>query len=173
MVKGYLAAVRHSPIGLGLGDPHIGDMPQLEYVVNGLKQMYCPASSRTRLPITPELLWQLRSVWATWPQRRDASMLWAAACMCFFGFLRAGEVAIPSDSSFDPSVHMAQGDVQVDSVTCPQYLEVTIKTSKTDPFRRGVSIYFLGDFCNPVLGGSHLGLHGATGPISWPLLLLC
>ena len=140
-VKGYLAAVRYSQIGLGLGDPHIGDMPQLEYVVKGLKRMYGPASSRTRLPITPELLWQLRNVWAKWPERRDASMLWAAACMCFFGFLRVGEVVIPSDSSFDPSVHLAQGDVRVDSVTRPQYLEVTIKASKTDPFRRGVSIY--------------------------------
>ena len=140
-VKGYLAAVRHSQIGLGLGDPRIGDMPMLEYVVKGLKRTYHPTSCRTRLPITPELLGQLRSVWATWPERRDASMLWAAACMCFFGFLRAGEVVIPSDSSFDPSVHLAQGDVRVDSVVCPRYLEVSIKASKTDPFRRGVCIY--------------------------------
>ena len=61
--------------------------------------------------------------------------------MCFFSFLWAGELVVPSDSSFDPSVHLAQGDVWVYSVTCPQYLEVTIKASKMNPFRRGVSIY--------------------------------
>ena len=51
--KGYLAVVRYTQIGLGLGDPHIGDMPQLEYMVKELKRTYRPVSSRTRLPITP------------------------------------------------------------------------------------------------------------------------
>ena len=32
-IKSYLAAVRHAQISLGLGDPRICDMPQLEYVV--------------------------------------------------------------------------------------------------------------------------------------------
>ena len=57
------------------------------------------------------------------------------------GFLRAGEVVIPSDSTFDPSAHLAYGDVRVDNVASPQYLEVRIKASKTDPFRLGVSVF--------------------------------
>lgn len=133
-------------IGLGLGDPWIGDMPQLEYVVKDLKRFHRLAAGRAQLPITPELLQWLRSVWARCPEGEDASMLWAAACMCLFGFLRAGEVVILSDSSFNSSVHLAHGDVRVDSVVQPQYLEVTIKSSKTDPFCRGG-------------GPSTLGLH--------------
>ena len=53
--------------------------------------------------------------------------------MCFFGFMRAGELVVPSDSGFDPSCHLAAGDVLVDSRTSPSYLVVNVKTSKTDP----------------------------------------
>ena len=35
--KSYMAAIRHSQIAMGLGDPKVGDMPQLEYVIKGLK----------------------------------------------------------------------------------------------------------------------------------------
>ena len=37
-VKNYLAAVRYVQIGLGLGDPGMSNMPQLEYVVKGFKR---------------------------------------------------------------------------------------------------------------------------------------
>ena len=75
------------------------------------------------------------------PKQKDAAMLWAAATMCFFGFLRSGEVVAPSEGSFDPAVHLAYADVRTDSNSPPQMLEVRIKASKTDPFRKGVAIY--------------------------------
>ena len=65
-------------------------------------------------------------------------MLWAAAYMYFFGFLRSGEVVVPSDSGYDPSVHLSFGDVRLDSTTDPQFLEVRIKASKMDPFWQGL-----------------------------------
>ena len=37
-VMNYLAAVRHSQIALSLGDPEMCNMPQLEYVIKGLKR---------------------------------------------------------------------------------------------------------------------------------------
>ena len=51
--------------------------------------------------------------------------------MCFLGFLRSGEVVVPSDSAFDPSMHLAYGDVRADNTSSPQFLEVRIKASKT------------------------------------------
>ncbi len=60
--------------------------------------------------------------------------------MCFFGFLRSGEVVVPSAKSFDPEVHLCSGDVRVDSRESPSYLEVKIKASKTDVFPKGVTV---------------------------------
>ena len=70
----------------------------------------------------------------------DAAMLWAASCMCF-GFLRSGDVVVPSDAGYDQSCHLSVGDVGVDSVSAPLFLEVHIKVSKMDPFQQGVRVY--------------------------------
>eukprot|EP00731_Ephydatia_muelleri_P033273 Em0027g21a len=79
--------------------------------------------------------------WAVSGSQHNSSMLWAASCMCFFGFLRSGEIVVPSDAEYDASVHLSYGDVKADSVQKPSYLEVAIKASKTDPFRKGVKVY--------------------------------
>ena len=125
----------------GSGRSPFGEMPQLEYVSKGVKKMTAAKVARTRLPITPSILLQLRQICQAHPCRQDASMLWAAACMCLFGFLRAGEVVVPSASDYDPAVHLSHGDVRAENTASPQYREILIKASKTDPFRRGVSIY--------------------------------
>ena len=140
-VKSYLSAVRHMHISMGLGDPHISSMPQLEYVVKGMKKKTAGRAARVRRPITPQILRQMKQVWQLLPDRHNSAMLWAAVCMCFFGFLRSGEVVVPSDSDYDSSTHLSFGDVRVDSVDFPQYVEVRIKASKTDPFRQGVSVF--------------------------------
>ena len=139
--KSYLAAVRHAQIALGLGDPKMAGMPQLEYVTKGLRKKTAGRHKRTRLPITPPILRQLKSVWERMPCQKDASMLWAASCLCFFGFLRMGEAVVPSDTEFDPMVHLTYQDVQAESRSQPKWITVRIKASKTDPFRVGVTIY--------------------------------
>ena len=117
----------------------MGSMVQLEYIIRGAKRT-SNATKRTRLPISPAMLQGLRRVWQRHPNSRDATMLWAAATMGFFGFLRVGEMTTPSDR-FDPNCHLAHGDVRVNDNQDPQYVVVRIKASKTDPFRQGVSIY--------------------------------
>ena len=61
--------------------------------------------------------------------------------MWFFGFLCMGEVIIPTLSSYDPATYLCFGDMKVGNYENPQFLEVCIKASKTDPFCLGVSVY--------------------------------
>ena len=170
-VKSYLAAIRYVQISLGLGDPHTAAMPQLEYVVKGVKKKTAGRPARCRRPITPQILAMMKQVWEHEPDKFDAAMLCAAACMCFFGFLRSGEVVVPSVSEYDPAVHLSVGDVRVDSTSAPQYLEVRIKASKTDLFRKGVLVY-LGrtdkELCPVAAVLSYMVLWGeAAGPFFW------
>ena len=71
---------------------------------------------------------------------QDHVMLWAAVTLCFFGFLRSGEVTVPSDSSCDPATHLTVHDISVNDTTNPTWLKLHLKASKTDPFRKGVDV---------------------------------
>ena len=135
-MKSYLAAVRHAQISLGLGDPAMAGMSQLQYILKGA---LAGGQGRTRLAITPEILRQLRVVWERLPSRPDAVMLWAAATLCFFAFLRLGEAVVPSDSGFDARYHLAYGDVRFSDTHDPQWMEVHIR-SKCDQFCKGVAL---------------------------------
>ena len=65
-------------------------------------------------------------------------MVWAACCLCFFAFLRAGEMTV---KAYDASVHLSVQDISVDDSKNPSILRVWIKQSKTDHFRKGVDLY--------------------------------
>ena len=88
----------------------MASMPQLEYVIRGVRRLGGKGQT-ARLPISPSHLLLMRAAWERLPNRFDAVMLWAATCMCFFGFLRSGEIVAPSDTAFDAQVHLAAGDV--------------------------------------------------------------
>ena len=126
-------------IKAGCNDPFQGaQMPRLEYVMRGIKKNEAKtgSGSKERLPITPVILRRLRGVWSKSASERDTKLIWAACCLCFFAFLRAGELTAPTGSSFDPSVHLSVGDIAVDHSSRPSFVRVTIKQSKTDPFRK-------------------------------------
>ena len=141
-IKTYLAAVRYEQIGRGLGDPCMAQMPQLEYAIKGAKRL-SKCKKRNRLPITPRILAQLKNYWSSKKEHgnRDCMMLWGACCLCFFGFLRSGEVVAPTESSYDPDTTLCYNDVRIDNRSKPSFMQVVIKASKTDPFRQGVSVY--------------------------------
>ena len=117
----------------------MGAMAQLEYILKGVKRK-ARAPVCTRLPITPGVLRRLKQAWQQSRVNRDTAMLWAATTMCFFGFLRSGEVVSPSDHTFDPALHLAYGDVALNDPSDLSCLEVRIKASKTDPFQHGVTV---------------------------------
>jgi hypothetical protein len=95
-------------------------------------------------------------------------MLWAAATLCFFGFLRSGEITIPNDGAFDESRHLSFGDISVDRFDNPSTLKARIKASKTDPFQ-GRGEHLCGAYRNqPLPSDSHARLTGGKGSGHWP-----
>ena len=143
-IKTYLSGVRYHQIKSGYPDPFQGPaMPRLEFVMKGVKRHQAKAGvgARARLPITPELLRRMKGVWSPSGSARDTKLIWAACCLCFFGFLRAGEMTVPGDKEYDPQTHLSLGDIALDDSRSPSLVRVTIKQSKTDPFRKGVNIF--------------------------------
>ena len=142
-IKTYMAGVRHLHIKEGLGDPFLPSLRKLHYVLRGVKRAQGEAgtSGRECLPITPGLLRKIKSVWDKDSSNSDIVMLWAGCCLVFFCLMRAGELTVPRDSGFDASAHLAWGDLAVNDPGQPNVLSVRIKASKTDPFRKGITLF--------------------------------
>ena len=51
--------------------------------------------------------------------------------ICFFGFLRAGELTGPLDKEFDPASHLCFSDISIDDIFDPQIVKLHLKSSKT------------------------------------------
>lgn len=165
-IKGYLSAIRRLQIVRGLGDPFAATWPLLEYTLRGIKLRQAKdrkTKAKKRLPITPDILRKLREAWSKDAQQVDNIMLWAVCCMCFYGFLRSGEVTLTSGQEYDPEADLSEGDVMLDDLVNPTVVRVHIKASKTDPFRQGVYV-FLGatgnDLCPVAAVSAYLAVRG-------------
>ncbi len=128
---------------------------RLHYTLRGVKQLEGERGDvkRERLPVTPELLRQIKRIWDAKPPGRDEVMLWAACCLAFFGVLRAGELTV----------------LALDEPGEPTILRVKIKASKTDPFRKGIFL-FIGkngsDLCPVTAMANYLLVRGKEqGPL--------
>ena len=143
-VKVYLAAIRNLQLSLGLPDPHdTSALPRLKLLLAGVRRVRARSPARpprVRLPISVTVLTAIKQLWERSAVTHDTLMLWAAATSCFFGFFRSGEITVPSVTAFDPTVHLAWGDVAVDNPIRPTTLCFHLKRSKCDQFGAGVNI---------------------------------
>ena len=174
-IKAYLSGIRHLQIARGLGNPFTnGSMPQLECILSGVRRVEAQSATpaRVRLPITLPIMQHLREAWLTVPPHPEGAMLWAVACVGFFGFLRAGEFTVPSAEGYDPEVHLNLADLAVDSHSDPSMIQLRIKQSKTDPFRQGVEV-FLGRTGTAICPVTALvGYIAVRNPLPGPLFIL-
>ena len=145
-------------------------MVRLQQVIRGIKlrevrKGTSQVAQHPRLPITPNILLTLHSVWQNTPDHSSASLLWAAACLAFFGFLRTVEFTVLSAHSFDHECHLFMEDFAVDNSEHPSCLYVLIKQSKTDPFRQGCILVLgrTGKFLCPV--SSLMAFLVTSGPL--------
>ena len=137
-IKTYLVGVRHLHVIHGLNNP-LEDKLRLQQVLRGIHRVK-PNKKCPRLPVTPFIMSAIKQSLDRHPSF-DATMLWAACCMGFFGFMRCGEFTVASQAAYDSNKHLSAADVAVDSHVNPTMLAVTLKQSKTDQFGNGVTIY--------------------------------
>ena len=127
-IKVYLCAVRNLHIESGLPNP-MDQLYRLPHLLRGIKRLYSQ-EKRTRLPITPSILLSFRTLLNL--QWHDHIMLWTAMLVAFFAFLRSAEL-----------VALTVGDISTCTSSIPSPLPtyiLSIRASKTDPFRRGCQI---------------------------------
>ena len=100
---------------------------------------------------------------------RDKAMWHSLNVIAFFGLLRISEFTCPS-KQFDSAVHLTHRDISFRADSNIMY--VTIKASKTDPFRSGVVVRVAAISNHPLCPVSAMKAYlGARGPIVGPLYL--
>ena len=128
-IKSHLAAVRHLHISSGLS--FVGVSPRSHILIRGIKRTQGDVMVKLRLPITPSILGSIKVSLASTPLDYNNRFYWAAMCLGYFGFLRCREFTVPDGQTFDPSVHLARGDVVINSGLCPAGISVSYKTIKS------------------------------------------
>ena len=147
------------------GYTHTFISPRLQLVLKGIKKAQAITQpAKTRLPITLDIMKNIKSLRSRQPK---SYLNIIACCLAFFGFLGVSEFTAPGDNLYDETSHLSFNSISIDNRDNPKQLKLTIKQSKTDPFRRGVNIYLgaTSDIICPlrgilpylVLRGSHPG----------------
>ena len=139
-IKLYLCGIRYMYLRHGKSNPleqHGKPLPGLKTILAGVKKDQSSRTKRVRLPIDVEMLANMCSVLDSglFGPFTDA-MLKAACTMAFFGFLRCGEFTVDCERKFDAENNLCITDLEIDD----KLLRITLKKSKTDPFRRGITI---------------------------------
>ena len=166
-IRTYLAAIRHLHIERGFGDP-LKEKPQLELLLKG-SQKRKGKQKDSRLPVTPLILRIIRREVDKAPQEFDNILVWAMCCLGFYGFMRSGEFTCATAGSYDPSKHLAYGDIAINSRNNPTIMKIHLKFSKTDQLGRGIDIHIgatQNDIC-PI--AAMLSYLAARGPQPGPL----
>lgn len=126
----YVQSGHHNPLESIDGKP----LERLKLICNAMKRE-AGKPIPTRLPITFNILCNMCTRLDAGVFCKYVDLVMKTACIvAFFGFLRCGEITVRS--TFDPAINLCIGDVSI-SDSCAV---LTLKSSKTDPFRRGVSI---------------------------------
>ena len=126
----------------GFPDPLIHHTPRLHQVLKGIKVQTAKLGKPTctRLPITPSILWKLKSIWLSGNLSYDDLILWAASVTTFFTLCKSGKITVENKKHYDPKVHLSYSDIAADSSASPNVISLNIKQAKTDQLRKGVKV---------------------------------
>ena len=125
--------------------------PRLHLLIRGIKRTQGSLHSLPpRQPITPNTLKIIHdNLFKSTRRYEDKVMLWAAMTTAFFGFLRVSEYTSTHKTKYDHTTTLLYSDIHIQG----DIAHITIKASKTDPFRQGITIRLAanGSFICPLL----------------------
>ena len=142
-IKVYLSGVRSIHVTHGYHSFFNCQLTlRLQQVIKGIrKQQAIEKPPRICCPITIQIMAGIKSILLRNPHNYHNIMMWAACCIAFFGFLHSSEFTVPFQEAYDEEIHFSPKDIAIDNKVNPQLLRVTIKQSKTDPFRQGATLF--------------------------------
>ena len=161
-IKCYLSAVRHLHIQYGQADPFASALPQITYVLSGVRRTQDEDQTRQRLSITPMELRAIKASWSQQPLSYDIVMLWAVRCTGFFVYLRAGKFTVSSLSAFDHAYQLTPQDITSYSYENSTLVRFHLKQSETDSFCHSADVYLNERQCH-LLVIIVVGIHGCQG----------
>ena len=138
-MKLYLAGIKSYQLDLGIECSEFTD-PRLERTIQGIKRDHGEPHRRTRTPLTRPYLLQILSRLRV--HNYENTVLQAAFTLAFAGFLRVGEFTYKgSDMEIGPAFakwFLTKKSVRIRGEGT--YMELSLPSSKTDPFRKGITI---------------------------------
>jgi len=138
-MKLYLTGIKSYQLDLGIDCKAFAD-PRLERIIQGIKRDHNEPERRTRTRLTRPYL--LRVLASLSPDHYDDIVIRAAFTLAFAGFLRVGEFTYKeADWEMGPSFQKwlpTKSSIRISQDG--QYMDFTLPSSKTDPFRKGIKL---------------------------------
>ena len=130
-LKLYLSAVKFQNIELGFSK-----MTQLQLTLRGTKRtLGAHGSRKPHIPISIVTMRLLkRYIFRSKPTNHNKLIFWSVCILAFFGFLRSSEYVSTSTSNYSKDRTLLHVLIKKGRI------HLTIKASKTDPFREGVTL---------------------------------
>ena len=148
-IKSYLTGVRSAHVDMSYRDLSAFHSPDLERIIAGVRRRQGEADTQERRPITKDLL--LKMLPHIDRKTKEGATMYAAFCLAFAAFLRVGEFTYSASDRLQADFD--QWFLTRRSVTLfDDHLELRLPASKTDPFRRGITLTIAasGDVACPV-----------------------
>ena len=133
-IKTHLSAIKYFDIKHGY-HKQLPPLPRLYMLIRSIKRTL--GNSRKKIKRQPITILSLTKIHekllSSAYNQHDRQMIWSACTTAFFGFLRSSEYLAPTTKTFDANSTLLFQDITLS----PSQIHISIKASKTDPFRNG------------------------------------
>ncbi|KAF6238651.1 hypothetical protein HO173_003157 [Letharia columbiana] len=122
---------------MGFEDLEVFHHPLLQRVIAGIRRLRGEADTKERRPITRDLLLHILTQFDK--TSLEGATLHTSFCLAFTTFLRVGEFTWSQAESEDSDFgrwHITRRSITLHS----HHMELSLPSSKTDPFRRGITL---------------------------------